>query len=456
MAVEMVLPYSLITQSPTDRVLRVLNAALSAADPVQAVINHVQLADNMLLIDSKRYNLAEFERIYLVGFGKAAVGMGRGLTLILGDRITAGVLIVKHLPSAMEDRLPDCIEVLQGSHPVPDERSIRSTKRLIELLEAAGEKDLVICLISGGGSALLTDPVEGVNLKHLQTLTQQLLTCGAEIGEINTLRKHLDWVKGGGLARLAYPAHLVALVLSDVIGSPLDVIASGPTVADPSTYDQALAILHRYRLRGKVPEIIFSVLENGQEGRLPETVKEGDPCLERSHTVVVSSNYQAALAALKAAQQQGFNAMLLTTYLSGEARQAGIFLAGIGRQIVTSGHPLARPACVIAGGETTVTVQGNGVGGRNQEVALAAALGLSGLSDVLLVTLATDGEDGPTNAAGAAVSGATQQRAKAAALDAKEYLRRNDSYHFFSVLGDLLITGPTGTNVNDLTFLFVF
>jgi hydroxypyruvate reductase len=293
-------------------------------------------------------------------------------------------------------------------------------------------------------------------LGDLQALTARLLACGATIQEINALRKHLEDVKGGQLARLASPARVAALILSDVVGSPLEVIASGPTTPDPSTYQDSLAILERYGLRGEAPAAILERLERGRDGALPETPKPGDPLFDRVQNAIIGSNLQAAEAALDEAQSLGFHTLLLTTYLQGEARHAGGFMGGILQQIAASGQPVARPALVVAGGETTVTLHGAGLGGRNQELALGAAAALDGLEDVALITLATDGGDGPTDAAGAVVSGETLRRARALGLDPASALARNDSYPFFQSLGDLVMTGPTQTNVNDLVFLFAF
>jgi hydroxypyruvate reductase len=285
-------------------------------------------------------------------------------------------------------------------------------------------------------------------------MTTALLASGAAIQEINTLRKHLETLKGGGLARQARPARIVTLVLSDVVGDPLDVIASGATVPDPSTYRQAWHILERYDLLERVPSAVVTHLQQGLEGLVPETPKPGDPLFASVQNVIVGSNRLAAEAAVAQARQEGFNTLLLTTSLQGEARHVGRVLAGIGRELVASGQPAPRPACIVAGGETTVTLCGNGKGGRNQELALAAVLDLAGLESVLLVSLATDGGDGPTDAAGAVVTGATLDQAYEKGLDPSAYLKNNDAYHFFQALGDLIKTGPTMTNVNDLTIVF--
>jgi hydroxypyruvate reductase len=282
------------------------------------------------------------------------------------------------------------------------------------------------------------------------------LACGATINEINSLRKHLDQVKGGRLAGLVFPARLINLILSDVVGTPLDVIASGPATCDPSTYADAIAVLNKYGIYNRVPASITSVLQAGEQGRLPETLKEGDPRLTGVRNIIVGDNYLAAQAAIQQAQQAGFHSLLLTTYLQGEASQVGKWLSSLLKQVAASGDPLPRPCCLVCGGETTVTLRGHGKGGRNQELALGAVEGLAGLENVALLTLATDGEDGPTDAAGAVVTGATATKACQAGLSTSAFLANNDSYTYFEKLGDLLKPGPTGTNVNDLVFLFAF
>ncbi len=474
-----------VTAPQGEKMDRVITAALKAVDPRAAARGALSLSGDHLTAGGSIVDLSGFKRIRMVGVGKASQAMARGVLDVLGERIAEGLLISKHR-SAEQEPLPGRVRVLIGSHPVPSAESETSARALVAFLRAGtSEDDLLIILISGGGSALMTLPVEGVSLADLQELTRQLLACGADIGEINTLRKHLDQVKGGGLARLAAPARIITLILSDVIGSPLDVIASGPTVADSTTYAQAIDILRKYRIEDQVPGAVRSVLERGarggeasklafdpaeregasklafdpaERGALPETVKAGDPILARVTNLIVASNPQAAEAALEEARAQGFQALLLTTSLRGEASTAGSDLARLLKRVAEIGQPLQRPACIVAGGETTVTLRGDkgGRGGRNQEMALAAVELLDGLRDVALVTFATDGEDGPTDAAGAVVTGDSLRRARALGLDPQAYLENNDSYTFFSALGDLLITGPTGTNVNDLAFLFVF
>lgn len=302
----------------------------------------------------------------------------------------------------------------------------------------------------------MVSPVPGVSLVDLQEMTSLLLACGADIIEINTLRKHLDQVKGGGLARLAAPAKLVTLILSDVVDDPLDVIASGPTVPDQSTFQDAWEVLHRFDLLDRIPLSIREHMLRGLHGVVPETPKPGDTLFAHCQTVIIGNNRVAAMEALNTAQSKGFNSMLLTTTLQGEARQAGRFLGEILQDVSRTGQPLTRPACIIAGGETTVTLQGDGLGGRNLEVALSAVRVLDGLPSVALITFATDGGDGPTDAAGAVVTGETFDRAQEIGFNPEYFLARNDSYHFFEPLGDLLKPGPTHTNVNDLNLLFAF
>jgi glycerate 2-kinase len=444
-----------------DKAARILASALQAVDPARAVAAFMHRLGNQLRIGQRTYDLNRIQRIYLIGAGKAGAPMAQAAARLLGERLTRGLVVVKEgygeENSSAEALASDKnLEILEASHPLPDERGLKATRRILALAQAAREDDLVVCLISGGGSALLTLPVEGVGLRDLQALTTALLSSGAAINEINTLRKHLDQVKGGQLAQAASPARLAALILSDVVGDPLDVIASGPTVADSSTFKEAHKTLERYGLLGQTPKAIQERLQRGLQGEIPENPKPGDPLFERVQNLVVGSNLEAARAARQQAQAEGFNTLLLTTDLQGEARQAGKFLAAIAQSLHAHGEPLQRPSCLIVGGETTVTVQGDGLGGRNLELALGAVEGMTGLPEVALITLATDGGDGPTQAAGALVTGETLERARQMGLQPGDYLARNDSYHFFEPLGDLLKPGPTRTNVNDLAFLFAF
>lgn len=436
-------------------VARILGAGLEAVDPYRAVKRHFTRQDDRLLVDGHELPLTGEGRVFLVGAGKAGLPMARAAAEMLGERLHAGAVIVK------QGHTPDVtavgpVAILEAGHPLPDERGVQGTARIADLLSTTTEQDLVVCLISGGGSALLTLPVPGVTLDDLRAFTDVLLACGASINELNALRKHLDQVKGGGLARMAAPARVVTLILSDVVGNPLDIIASGPTVPDPDSYAAALAVLQRYKIEQRVPASVRAHLARGVQGEAPETPKPGDPLFDRVQNVLVGSNLIAARAACEQAAQEGFATLLLTTWLQGEAREAGRFLASLARGMAADGYPLGRPGCVVAGGETTVTLRGDGLGGRNQELALGAVADLAGVPGVALVTLATDGGDGPTDAAGAVVTGETLARARVAGLDPAQFLARNDAYHFFEPLGDLLQTGPTQTNVNDLAFVFAF
>jgi len=435
-----------------ERALAILSAALGNVDPPVAVRRYLSLEGDCLYVSGRAYDLSRFRHIYVVGAGKASGAMAQALEEILGERLTWGLVNVKYGHLAPTQR----VGLQEAGHPLPDEAGLSATGKIVDLLGETEEDDLVICLISGGGSALLISPWEGISLEEVKRLTEALLRCGATINEINAVRKHISQVKGGRLARLAHPASLITLILSDVVGDPLDMIASGPTVPDSTTYAQAWQVLERYELIEEVPPSILRHLELGKGGQIEETPKKGDAAFERTHNLIIGNNRQAALVAVEKAQQLGFNALLLSTFLEGEAREVAKVLAALAKEVVQYGEPVARLACLILGGETTVTVKGDGLGGRNQEMALASALAIEGMEDVLILCAATDGSDGPTDAAGAIAEGDTVARARELGLEARAYLANNDSYHFFQALNDLIITGPTNTNVNDLAMVFVF
>ncbi|MGQ9826753.1 MAG: glycerate kinase type-2 family protein [Roseiflexus sp.] len=438
-------------------VARILAAAIAAVEPGAAVRRFLRREGDTLVAGDVAYDLRAFDRVWITGAGKAGAPMAVAAAEIIGEHLTGGVIVVKegHLTKEHIAALQPRVEILEAGHPLPDERGVAAGERIAALLTQTSERDLVLALISGGGSALLTRPAPEIGLDDLQQLTEVLLACGASIGEINTLRRHLDTLKGGGLARLAAPATVLTLILSDVVGDPLDVIASGPTVADPTTFADALHILERYNVLNQTPVAILKRLQSGVRGEIAETPKPGDAVTGRVCNLIIGSNRLAAEAALAAAHREGFNALILTTFLQGEARVVGRVLAAIAREIARNNRPIGRPACIIAGGETTVTLRGDGRGGRNQELALAAVTDLADAPGALLVALATDGGDGPTDAAGAVVSTTTLQRAASLGLAAAAALARNDSYPFFDALGDLLRPGPTHTNVNDLALVVV-
>jgi glycerate 2-kinase len=432
------------------RVLPILSAALEAVDPYAAVKRVLARANDHLRADERVYDLARIRQVIVVGAGKAAAPMARAVEDVLGDRLSDGAVNVKRGHAEKTG----VVRVQEAGHPIPDEAGVEGARRIAELAEAAGADDLVICLISGGGSALLQLPAEGISLADTQQLTDAMLRSGATINELNTVRKHLSQVSGGGLARLAQPAPVLALLLSDVVGNPLDVIASGPTAPDTTTFEDAISILRRFKVWDELAGSIRSRLEAGRRGDLAETPKSDDPLFESVQNVLVASNQVAAEAAVREAERSGFQTLLLTTYVQGEAREVAKVFAGLAQEIHATSRPLARPCCLVAGGETTVTVRGQGKGGRNQELALGAAQGIAGLPNMLVVALATDGNDGPTDAAGAVVDGSTLARAQAVGLDPQAALADNDAYAFFDRLGDLLLTGPTNTNVNDLVLVF--
>ncbi len=440
------------TRQRREKILPILSAALAAVDPINAVKRHMFLRDDELRIGERIYDLKKYRNVYVIGGGKAGGSMAKAAEEILGDRLIAGLINTKYGYLAETG----VVRINEAGHPIPDAAGMTGATEMVKLASRASHHDLVICLISGGGSALMTLPVEGITLADMEALTAALLRCGATINEINTIRKHLSQIKGGNLSRLAYPAEVVSLILSDVVGNPLDVIASGPTVPDSSTFAQAYGIVERYGLLDELPPSIVQHLRRGKEGMIPETPKEGDPVFAKTHNLIIASNEVAAEAAMGEAEDLGFHTMLLSTFLEGEAREVAHLFSAVAKEILHSGQPLARPACVVAGGETTVTIRGEGKGGRNQELALAAGIQIEGLDEAVIVALATDGTDGPTDAAGAIADGSTIQRARDKGLSASDYLDNNDSYHFFEALGDLIITGPTNTNVNDLTFVLVF
>lgn len=434
----------------------IFNAALAAVDPYNAVRRAVKIEGAVLHVAGAAYDLDTFSRIVVVGAGKATARMAMAIEDVIGNRISDGLVIVKQGHTA----LLRTIKQAEASHPVPNEAGVEGTKRVLEIVKAVDEKALVICLLSGGASALLVAPVNGVTLADKQEVTALLLKAGASIGELNAVRKHLSAVKGGRFAKAACPAQIVTMILSDVIGDKLDVIASGPTTRDSTTFADAVAVIGKYGLKEKMPPRVMAFLARGMGGQEPETVKSGDSCLHKTRNVIIGGITQALFAAKEKARQLGFAPEVVTGELQGEARDAARFLA----QTALRARDLARPGerrCLLSGGETTVTVKGTGRGGRNQELALAFALEIDGMDGVALLSAGTDGTDGPTDAAGAVVDGSTVQRARSFGVHPETYLGNNDSYAFFNKLDALtgerhhLITGPTGTNVMDLQILLI-
>ena len=430
---------------------QIFEAGLQAVDPVAAINQYVTVSENMLRVGEQQINLKDYDRILIVGAGKAAAPMAKAIEEHLGNRIADGVIVTKD-----DHGLPlKKIKVCEASHPVPDERGVAGTDEILALVEKAAERDLVICLISGGGSALLIAPVEGISLADKQHTTKLLLACGATIHEFNAVRKHLSRAKGGRLAQKAYPATVTSLILSDVVGDDLDVIASGPTVPDSSTFHDAEQVLKGYGIWDQLSASVRNHLEKGSAGHIADTPKPGDTAFKKCSQVLVGTNLQALQAAGQKAQKLGYNPLILSSKVGGEAREVAKFFTAIANEVMSSNNPMEPPVCLLAGGETTVTISGEGRGGRNQEFALAAAIAIDGVNNVVVLSGGTDGTDGPTDAAGAMADGATIARARQKNMAPKDFLRRNDSYRFFHKLGDLVITGPTRTNVMDIYMLLV-
>ncbi|NLB74462.1 MAG: glycerate kinase [Firmicutes bacterium] len=427
----------------------ILDSALGAVDPYKAVHSHVIREGRFLKVDSHRYDLEGVERVIVVGAGKGSARMAVAIEEILGDLISEGLINVKYGHGEPLRK----ITVWEAGHPVPDQSGIDGARRLLTLVKDATERDLVICLISGGGSSLLPQPTSGIDLISKQETTRALLESGATIHQVNAVRKHISDIKGGRLAQAATPARVVSLLLSDVIGDDLDVIASGPTVPDTTTFATALDVLARYDLTQRVPANVLSHLQAGARNEHPETPKPGDAVFQNVVNVIIANNAGAINAAAKCAGSLGYNPMVLSSFVQGEAREVARVMAAIAREIAVSGRPIPRPTCVIAGGETTVTLKGKGTGGRNQELALQASLDIENIDNILILAAGTDGTDGPTDAAGAIASGNTLAAARGLGLSARDYLANNDSYHFFEAIGDLVVTGPTGTNVMDIILI---
>ncbi len=430
---------------------RVFDAAVAAVDPGEVVRRSLRAGRSALSVGGARLPLRPRGRLLALAVGKAAVPMLAAAERLLGARLSAGLAVTKHGHGEALARS----RVIEAGHPVPDEAGLAASREVELLLAGLSPDDLLLVLVSGGGSALLPAPVEGITLGEKQAVTSLLLASGADIGEMNCVRKHLSRLKGGGLARSAAPARVATIILTDVGGDPLDGIAAGPTVPDPTTFGDALAVLQRRAILDRVPAAVRQRLEAGARGELAETPKAGDPLFAGAVHLLAGTNRVAVAAAARAARRLGFRPLVLTTSVTGEAREVAAVLAAMAREARQSGQPLRPPCCLLSGGEPTVTLRGQGKGGRNQELALAAALGLDGLPGVALLSCGTDGTDGPTDAAGAVCDGSTLARARALGLDPRKHLAENDAYPFFAALGDLVITGPTRTNVMDLHVVLV-
>jgi hydroxypyruvate reductase len=429
----------------------IFTAGVKAVDPERAVQKYVRRQGNQLFVGDSSYALDSFKRIFLIGAGKGTAPMAKAVEDILGERLTDGLIIVKYGHGIPLKKT----QILEAGHPIPDGAGLEATEELLKQTQECTEEDLIICAFSGGGSALLPAPSPPLTLDQKQETTRLLLECGATINEINAIRKHLSRSKGGWLAKEAYPATIVSLLLSDVIGDRLDVIASGPTVPDESTYSDCIKIIDRYKLSDRLPKSVTDYFIKGAAGSLPETPKPGDPVFSHVQNLIVGNNRESLLAAQERALSLGYNTIVLSSQIEGEAREVAQVFGAIGKEISQANLPISPPACIIAGGETTVTIQGRGKGGRSQELALACAIAIDGWGGISLLSAGTDGTDGPTDAAGAIVNGTTCKRARQTNLYPRDFLLANDSYTFFESLGGLLKTGPTRTNVMDIICMLV-
>ena len=431
--------------------INIVESALESVDPRRAILNQVKRIDSHLVIGDLKIDLDETERILVVGGGKAGKPMAEAIEELIGDRITDGIV---NVPKGTQLEALERIFLNPAGHPIPDTYGVKGVLRITELVKGLTNRDLVIVLISGGGSAMMPMPAETIDLHDLQVLTDTLLRAGATINELNSVRKHLSGFKGGLFAKNCRPAKVLSLIVSDVIGDPLDTIASGPTAPDSTTFQMAVDVLKKYSIWTNTSPTIKKRLEDGLAGDIDETPKKEDPIFRNVFNFVIANNLIAADSAYKKACELGYNSMILSTFIEGEARQVGVVFAGLAKGVINQSTPMEIPCALILGGETTVTVRGNGKGGRNQELALALVKKISDLRCVVL-TFGTDGVDGSSDAAGAIVDGCTKRRADERGLSTLDYLENNDSHGFFSSLGDSIMTGPTGTNVNDLTLILV-
>ena len=428
----------------------IFREAVEAANPKKCVLNYLSLDGDTLVVGSKKYNLSEFDSIYAIAFGKASAAMAEGVEKVLGDRLTGGMVVSNSQPRKNFKKLGFHL----CGHPVPDERSVSAANDVMSILGTAGEKDLVIFLISGGGSALLSMPSPGLTLDDMRKATAALLRSGVDKNGLNAVRKHISQIKGGGLLKKALPAHVVTLILSNVVSDKVDAIASGPTVPDSTTYEDAWRVVEALKIEHEIPPQVVVHLEDGRNGELPETLKEGEFDPELVQTLIVGSNIKSLSAAQKRAKKLGYNPLMLSSQISGEAKEVAKVIAGIAFDVERSNIPVKKPGCLIFGGETTVTVHSMGQGGRSTETALSFCMEIIG-HDIVGLFCDTDGIDGPIDAAGAICDGQSRLKAREIDVSAREHLAQNNSYDFFYRLGDLVITGPTGTNVMDIGIVII-
>ena len=430
----------------------ILLSAINAVKPDQLIRQKIGLQNDILTVEDQQFDLDHYKRIYIIGAGKASAVMAREMENMLGERIFYGVISVKYGHGIACRKL----RILEAGHPVLDENGIQATTQILQIARDAREDDLVLCLLSGGGSALLENTPPGIELADLQRVFNLLLSCGANIEEMNIVRRHLSMVKGGQLARAISPATCINLILSDVIGDPLESIASGPTAPDPSTFQDAWEIIGKYKLVEQLPTDIKEYLQKGLQSKIPDTLKQGDAVFNKVHNFILGNNFGALKTAQKTAKDLGFNSIILSSRVQGEAREVAKVAAAIAQEILGRSIPLPRPACVLIGGETTVTLRGQGKGGRNQEFALSALIAMRNVDDnYLIASCGTDGTDGPTDAAGGMVYPEIWKKIREHGLLPEKFLENNDAYPFLKQTGGLIKLGPTGTNVMDIILILI-
>lgn len=446
------MPSDHVTKKLREDANAILTACLEAVDPEMAVRRFVRVDGSILSVDPDfQVDLTAIDRIVVVGGGKGSAPMAKALEDLLRDRISSGAICVKYGHGVPLNR----IQVFEAGHPVPDASGVAASREIMEQLEPLGSSDLVISCISGGGSALLPAPAAGITLEEKQDLTRRLLAAGADIYEINAVRRHLSKAKGGNLMRAAYPAFVINLMLSDVVGDDPATIASGPFSPDSSTFQDALRVLERYELLAEVSPKLERYLRDGVDGKVPETPPQDDRIFSRVLNVLVGSNFLGLEAGRLRAEELGYRALILSSTIEGDTAEAARFHGALAEEIRSTGNPAPPPACLLTGGETTVAVKGDGLGGRNQHFILSLVQKASKIPNALFLSVGSDGTDGPTDAAGAVVDSHTLERALSLGLDPDEFLRNYDSYHFFEKLGDLVLTGPTRTNVMDIRIILV-
>jgi hydroxypyruvate reductase len=430
---------------------KIFSAALEAVNPEKAIRRYCQIEDNRFRIGTNELDLDSFNNIFVIGCGKASAPMAYAIEGLLGDRISDGIVISKygHLSDLKR------IQLVEAAHPVPDQNGLKGTLRIMDMAQASDSKDLVLCLLSGGGSALLPLPAAPLTMMDKQQTINVLIACGATIHEINTIRKHTSAIKGGLLAQAVYPATLVTLIISDVVGDDLDVIASGPCVPDNSTFQDCLNIINKHNIKNDLPDAVVKHISDGVAGEISETPKRDDPVFDTGNHLIIGSNYDAIKAAGIEAKIRGYPPLILSSMLVGDTDEVSRMHGAIVKEIIKTGHPAPPPTCLLSGGETTVVLHGGGLGGRNQQFALTLAPEISGHHAIVGLCAGTDGTDGPTDAAGAIIDNTTMDKAEELGLDYRQYLNANDSYHFFKETDELLVTGPTKTNVMDLRVILI-